>query len=51
MLYNASFFGYNFLQIRGDRNYYYRIEKTVLQNRSVWGLIQSYQKSNVNDTL
>ncbi|VBB26558.1 unnamed protein product [Acanthocheilonema viteae] len=35
-------------QIRGDRNYYYRIEKTVLQNRSVWGLIQSYQKSNVN---
>uniref|UniRef100_A0A0R3RHK6 Protein kinase domain-containing protein n=1 Tax=Elaeophora elaphi TaxID=1147741 RepID=A0A0R3RHK6_9BILA len=35
-------------QIRGDRNYYYRIENTVLQNRSVWGLIQSYQKSSVN---
>uniref|UniRef100_A0A915PRY1 Protein kinase domain-containing protein n=1 Tax=Setaria digitata TaxID=48799 RepID=A0A915PRY1_9BILA len=35
-------------QVRGDRNYYYRIEKTVLQNRSVWGLIHSYQKSNVN---
>ncbi|VDO11110.1 unnamed protein product [Brugia timori] len=35
-------------QIRGDRNYYYRIEKTVLQNRSVWRLIHSYQKSNVN---
>ncbi|EFO26057.1 hypothetical protein LOAG_02420 [Loa loa] len=35
-------------QIRGDRNYYYRIEKTVLQNRSVLGLIHSYQKSNVN---
>ncbi|CAG9529644.1 unnamed protein product [Cercopithifilaria johnstoni] len=35
-------------QIRGDRNYYYRIEKTVWQNRSVWGLIQSYQKSSVD---
>ncbi|VDN03050.1 unnamed protein product [Thelazia callipaeda] len=35
-------------QVKGDRNYYYRIERTILQNRSVWGLIRSYQSCHAN---
>lgn len=35
-------------QIRGDRNKYYRVKGTVLQNSTVFGLIQAYRKSMVN---
>ncbi|KHN82292.1 Tyrosine-protein kinase FRK [Toxocara canis] len=35
-------------QVRGDRNMYYRIVNTVLQSRSLWGLIQAYRTSSCN---
>lgn len=37
-------------QIRGDRNKYYRVKGTVLQNSTVFGLIQAYRKSMVGCT-
>uniref|UniRef100_A0A0M3JXJ2 Non-specific protein-tyrosine kinase n=1 Tax=Anisakis simplex TaxID=6269 RepID=A0A0M3JXJ2_ANISI len=35
-------------QVRGDRNMYYRITNTLVQSRSLWGLIQAYRTSNNN---